>query len=560
MMDEEGRPLALPVTVLAVLPTLAVAGADDELLRGDDDLELLMDEAEMHALLEGQPAQSAASLESQPDEKSATASASQQKSVQFEKKLYCREFVFGDDRLGPETVTEKLQWPEMERAKKVPKLMGLKAKDNAMWRERMVEMIKKQGYRQGVPLVDERLRPLPCQKPSVLKVKTHEEPRSGPEQRVFINNNDDMTWNFLAKLRHPPNVINSRSSSPVPPYLKRRAVIACRETLSALLIHQFVQDGAYEGRALPRMNPTPVSPSRNKRRFPLGMTGREIREAKDMSQAEINRKYGQKPRSEPAPSVNKDRKRPAYVLEAPIPRSTAQRVVPAAPPKGKQSVRTMQPVPVSSLPPLPASDPVGKKRTAHVKNSELSVKPKGSDPSMPKIGEVPGGASAIESIGSGRRNGSKEVAEVVLGSDKPDPPKARECEGSSGQVIGAARRDISPEPLKSGPLTPITEGVGVWGATSGVSGRKRTRRLSSSSSSSTSSSSSSGSEIDLSKPGNFGRVIMRGISRRCIRYVQSLEVRLQETVAALNGRNPTKEASTQTDQDVKRVLVFDRLN
>ena len=232
MVDEEGWPVTLPIPMPVVLPTLGANDSDIALLQGGDDLELLMNEAEMQALLEDQPAKSVASLASPPEKKLAVANASQRKSLRFERKLYSREFVFGDDQLGPETVTEKLQWPEMERARKVPRLAGPKAKDNAMWRERVVEMIKKQGYRQGVPLVDERPRPLPCRKPSILKVKTHEETRSGPEQKIFIdNNNDDMTWNFLAKLRHPPNEINSRSSSPVPPYLKRRAVIACRETL-----------------------------------------------------------------------------------------------------------------------------------------------------------------------------------------------------------------------------------------------------------------------------------------------------------------------------------------
>ena len=115
---------------------------------------------------------------------------------------------------------------------------------------------------------------------------------------------------------------------------------------------------------------------------------------------------------------------------------------------------------------------------------------------------------------------------------------------------------ISPEPCKTGTRPKV-----------GNRGEKRSRLTSSSSSSSSSSSDSlDSSDLDLSTSESFGKKVMKEVSRRCIRYVQGLEDRMKETVAALKHKKDTKTVGTQTEQDYlvsegsARVSVFDRLN
>ena len=278
----------------------------------DEQLELVLNEEEMSELLEDQPEQKSAALEGQPENKSATARSSPRKVVRFSHQVSCRVFSFGDDRLGDEVCKDVQQWPEMERARDIPCMESSKPMDKARWRERGIYLIKRQGYRAGLPLVDERLRPGKCRRPSILKVKTHREMRSGPEQKTYINQNDDMTWSFLAKLRHPLPRINSRSASPVPAYLKRQAVIASQETLAALLIRQYDHDGSFQGRPMPTMAPNPMVPPHDKKIFPSSITGDEIRKAAHLDQAEIRSRFG----------TRTERPRPVLLLPGSHPRST----------------------------------------------------------------------------------------------------------------------------------------------------------------------------------------------------------------------------------------------
>ena len=331
VIDIEGRPVKIPLDRGSGVGHREAADAEEP-------LQLDMDEEEMRELLEGPPAKETSPLEGRPVKKPAVSAPLPSKSVSFADIVTFRTFAFGKERLGPVEVANYDAWPEMDKAQDVPRLEMSKATAKAMARKRCPEFIKRGVPRSGLPLVDERLRPGPCQKRSALKVKTHREPRSGEAERVFINHNDDVTWNFLAKLRHPMSLINSRAASPVPPYLQRRGTFVCRESLMALLHRQYDQDVAYHGRPLPAMVPGPVSPVRTRKQFPGYMTSAQIKEVRHLSQEEIKKKFGARKR---IPEVA-----PRPLLPLPDRKASAQRTTPSAPPRKAVGTSEMKEVPI----------------------------------------------------------------------------------------------------------------------------------------------------------------------------------------------------------------------
>ena len=73
----------------------------------------------------------------------------------------------------------------------------------------------------------------------------------------------------------------------------------------------------------------------NKRQFPYGMTGKEIREAHDLDQEEIRQKFGQRPvpGAASATTAKPGNKPKVVVLEVVIPKAAAQRASVSTPPK-----------------------------------------------------------------------------------------------------------------------------------------------------------------------------------------------------------------------------------
>ena len=59
-------------------------------------------------------------------------------------------------------------------------------------------------------------------------------------------------------------------------------------------------------------------------------------------------------------------------------------------------------------------------------------------------------------------------------------------------------------------------------------------------------------------------MVMKEVSKRCIRYVQGLDERLKQAVAAWKNKKETKNAGTQTEpsstEEPRRISVFQRLN
>ena len=365
MTDEDGTPLTLPIKLPRNMPRLVTSPIRDDGEGDEERLELQLNDAEMSELLENQSEDRAAGQEGSSESAPGIVRASPRKTVQFSRHTSRRLFWFGDDRMSEEEVVEVKQWPEMERARAIPHLVPSKLMERARWRERGCDLIKRQAQRAGLPLVDERLKPGKCQNRSALKVKTHCTAKTGVEQKVHLNQNDDMTWNFLSKLRHPVPKINSRCSSPVPPYLKRRAVIACQETLAALLVHQYDHDGGFQGRPMPIMTPNPIASPGIKKVFPLNMTGEEIRKFRHLDQSEIRKRFGSRPDNQrPAlPPLNRSKKL-IVMDDHPIPKSGAQRPIVAASHSGDL-------IPVNALsvelPRETIPEPIvaGKRRIAH---------------------------------------------------------------------------------------------------------------------------------------------------------------------------------------------------
>ena len=502
MSDLEGAPILLPVPLPRNMPCLDV-GDDEDLLAvvGDEHLELALDEAEMSKLLEDQPVQQSVNLEGQPVEKLAGARSSPPKTVQFSKRVSCWVFVFGDDRLGDETISEIQQWPKMERARDIPRLEPSKLMDKARWRERAAYLIKKQGYRTGLPLVDEHLRPSVCRNRSILKVKTHQETRSGPEQKVAINQNDNMTWNFLAKLQHPVPKINARSASPVPPYLKRRAVIACLETLAALLVRQYDHDGTFQGRPMQNMAPNPMVPPSDKKVFPASMTGDEIRKA-----------------------------------HHPIRKASAQRPVSLAPPPRpvtkSSEVNSVVTAPTARVPEdVPVCE--GKKRFAHQPRNGGACRW-----SPPRLSRDPPGSP------------SAAVSPEVSKASPISPEPSKKAPLSSLNLSAESVEAVSPGKRKASPL--------------GTSRQAKSRRLSTSSSSSSSSSSESDLDLSrpenfgkmvMREVSRRCISYVQSLEERLRETVTALKTKKETKHASTQT-----EKLGPNQEDGAQVSVFDRLN
>ena len=415
-----------------------------------------------------------------------------EKNVVFCHELFYRSFDFGVWELNQEYAITMKDWASMEKADDLPDLEPSKETFKAMNKERCCEILKKVGKGFKLPVFKERLPG--CPRPGILKPSPRPDKLEGEVEIVYCNHNDDMTWNFLASLQHSRKRCNSRRASPPPTYIRPRPGNQCHTTLAAALIRQYDTDDDFRGKPLPEMKAKQKDVQR--RSFPSYMNSKQIREARKMPPEELQRLVAEEAGR---PSSNQRKQRGKGHSRSSGNDRTRENTDRAKPPKntGRRNERRSSWENKTDREDFKAN---GRSRSrTRTTSSDPGLRHRSKNAPSIKSQHQAEAAAAIKDEELRPQQGSRYSKALTL-KEKVSPTRGTSC-----------KRERSP------------------------------------SSSTESTDSSSDDNLDL---GTFSGAIIRGMSRKCKKYLKGIETTLGEL-----KKNPEKkDASTQTQS------VFDRLS
>ena len=467
------------------------------------ELELSIKDEEMQNLLEEPANQNTASS---PEKVLEAKNPRVRGSVKFHEELFYRSFDFGSWQCRKEYAVKMRSWATMEKANEVPVLKISRNASRAMNRERCSEILQKVSERHQLPHLDGELPEPP--RVGILKASVPPKgPLTGEIQVVHDNHNDDMTWNLLAHLRHHRKRTNSRKASPPPSYFRKRPGIQCHTTLAATLIRQYDQDGDYENRAMPVMTPSLCDPDRKRLVFPSYMNSSQILAAKKMKHTEL-RKLVEADAGSGELIATLKRERKASVPETIIHKSRAHRERYRPPPRRTASADDK------------GQKPLEKKLDCGSDEVDTQIVFLGERPTEKSI------QKAVETAGKSVKNQEEVKISAKSASNQEKFPAEEETKTDKKRSSASAS--------------------GLGKSNNDKAARKRTRSYSSSSI-----TSSSGEEDDDS----LTNTVIKGMTRRCRKYLKNLENAWTET-----KKPNVKSVGTQTSPLPPRRSVFDRLS
>ena len=493
------------------------------------DVEMSLPEDERQGLLDSSPGQSRV-------HSPVKAQAKAVKNVRFRKELYYRSFEFGNWELQQEYEVTMRNWATMERASEVPSLEMPRATSKAMNRERCTEIIQKVQRVRKPSTPYARLPDEPVK--GILRPASEETlVPTGEVTIVYDNHNDDMTWNLLAHLRHHRRHNNSRRASPPPNYFRKRPGIQCHTTLAAALIRQYDQDGDYEGQPLPLMAPDECDPEKARMKFPSYMNSAQIKAARKMDRTKLRKLVESDAKSGELITVLKEERKLVKSGKSSRKPSTSS-------PSAAKSVAQGSSKKSESIAPS-----LEERKTAQEAFSGMKeYTARNSGVRKESGGSIAPGSGARKNLSEGNNQGDF----LTQSEQEPRP-------GITGTLIRGAHGGPC-----SGSATQSLNEDGTSGVKPGALGKRgvkneRTKRRHVKEDRATRSPKYSSSESsDLEDEGNysFSETVIRGMTRRCRKYLRGIE----HSLTTAKRASETKDVGTQTSPTAPRKSVFDRLS